>query len=113
MKITKSQLKQIIKEEIQPVLAEAKNLPTKVHAKAAKIRGEKGNKNMSREQSYAIAANMMKEQVEEDKYEEIYSLATQAEQFALAVQDEELKTTLVDFFSRIATAALHGQEGTS
>ena len=36
-------------------------LPKKVHAKAAKIRKEKGNKNMSRDQSYAIAANMEEE----------------------------------------------------
>ena len=36
-------------------------LPEKVHAKAAKIRKEKGNKNMSRDQSYAIAASMEEE----------------------------------------------------
>ena len=108
MKISKHQLMQIIKEE----LTETKNLPTKVHAKAAKIRGEKGNKNMSREQSYAIAANMMKEQVEEDKYEEIYGLAIEAEMHARDVKDEVARSNLIDYLTKIATAAQEGQEGT-
>ena len=49
---------------------------------------------------------------EEDKYEEIYGLATQAEEFARGVQDEELKASLMDVFTRIAVAAQEGQEGT-
>ncbi len=54
----------------------------------------------------------MQEQVEEDKYEEIYGLAIEAEQFVRGISDTQVKTALIDYLSRITTAAQQGQEGT-
>ena len=109
MTLTKRRLKQIIKEE----LAEAKNLPKKVHAKAAKIRGEKGNEDMSRDQSYAIAANMLKEDEagppimdypsgsDEEVFETIFNLAQEMGQMATAIRDAQKKTTIFGLVQEI------------
>ena len=61
MKITKTQLKQIIKEELELLEEEKGKLPPKVFAKAAKIRKEPGNEDMKQDQSLAIAADMLLE----------------------------------------------------
>ena len=52
-------------EEAMNEAEKKKKLPPKVHAKAAKIRSEKGNKDMSKKQSYAIAASMLGEEDED------------------------------------------------
>ena len=78
MKITKSQLAEIIREELNE----------------------------------AMYNEPLEERMEEDKYEEIYGLAVEAEQFVRVIQDEEVKSALIDYLSRITTAAQEGQEGT-
>ena len=78
MKITKSQLAEIIREELNE----------------------------------AMYSEPLEERMEEDKYEEIYGLAVEAEQFVRVIQDEEVKSALIDYLSRITTAAQEGQEGT-
>jgi hypothetical protein len=134
MKITKTQLKQIIKEELGAI---SEGLNTKENAgQLAEWLNINPNykvafQNENSTQHYRVyetwfvdedqVANIsftpvskapMQEQIEEDKYEEIYGLATQAEEFARGVQDEKLKASLMDFFTRIAVAAQEGQEGT-
>ena len=134
MKITKTQLKQIIKEELGAI---SEGFNTKENAgQLAEWLNINPNyevafQNENSTQHYRVyetwfvdedqVANIsftpvskapMQEQVEEDKYEEIYGLATQAEEFARGVQDEKLKASLMDFFTRIAVAAQEGQEGT-
>lgn len=134
MKITKTHLKQIIKEELGAI---SEGISTREDAgQLAKWLGTNPNyevvfQNKNSTQHYRVyetwfvdedqVANIsftpvsrtpIQEQIEEDKYEEIYGLATQAEQFARGVQDEELKASLIDFFTKIAVAAQEGQEGT-
>jgi len=134
MKITKTQLKQIIKEELGAI-SEGFNTRENAGQLAEWLNinpnYEVAFQNENSTQHYRVyetwfvdedqVANIsftpvskapMQEQVEEDKYEEIYGLATQAEEFARGVQDEKLKASLMDFFTRIAVAAQEGQEGT-
>jgi len=134
MKITKTQLKQIIKEELGAIsdgfntrenagqLAEWLNINPNYEVA---FQNENSTQHYRVYETWFVdedqVANIsftpvskapMQEQVEEDKYEEIYGLATQAEEFARGVQDEKLKASLMDFFTRIAVAAQEGQEGT-
>ena len=109
MKLTNVYLKQLIKKE----LVESKDLPKKVHAKAAKIRGEKGNKGMSRDQSYAIAANMMKEDEagspimgysdsdDSEVLEHIFNLAQDMAHAATAISSPQAKDAISEHIADI------------
>ena len=101
-------LKQIIKEELDEVYSE------KHRRWACAQTGDdfKGERSLSKEEAEEMCKGPMKEQAEEDKYEEIYGLAVEAEQFVRVIQDEEVKSALIDYLSRITAAAQEGQEGT-
>jgi len=134
MKITKTQLKQIIKEELGAI-SEGFNTRENAGQLAEWLNinpnYEVAFQNENSTQHYRVyetwfvdedqVANIsftpvskapMQEQVEEDKYEEIYGLATEAEQFVRGISDTQVKTALIDYLSRITTAAQQGQEGT-
>jgi hypothetical protein len=111
MKITKAKLKQIIKEELES--------PDDIIARYPSSRPGEPDQVIYRwqqdefdDRQRAYKAFDKRTRGKEDKYEEIYGLAIEAEQFARAVQDEELKAALIDVFSKIAIAAQEGQEGT-
>ena len=101
-------LKQVIKEELNEVYSK------KQRRWACAQTGDdfKGERSLSKKEAEEMCKGPMKEQAEEDKYEEIYGLAVEAEQFVRAIQDEEVKVTLIDYLSRITEAAQEGQEGT-